>query len=109
MTLTIVFVVKIICQIIETLYSAKYLSKIVNFDIKPFIKNSVLSCLFMLIGIALPLSVTPFIETGSILSAITNTIIGETIFMLSVWKLGLTKPQRNKIKLYVKNKTGINF
>ena len=109
MTLVIVYVVKITCQIAETIYSAKYLAKIVNFNIKPFARNSALSCLFMLIGLLFPLSITSFLEMNSILSAIINTVLGEAIFIVAVWKWGLTKLQQIKIKQYVSKKMRIEL
>lgn len=109
MTLVIVYVVKIICQIAETIYSAKYLAKIVNFNIKSFARNSALSCLFMLIGLLFPLSITSFLEMNSILSAIINTVLGEAIFIVAVWKWGLTKLQQTKIKQYVSKKMRIEL
>ncbi len=109
MSLTGVYVIKIICQVAEIIYSAKYLSMFVDFDIKSFAKGSLLSCLFLFSSLLLPILVMTFTDMNVFLTAIVNTIIGETVFALAVWKWGLSKSQRERLGKYIKTKLGIKI
>lgn len=105
MALAGVFVIKIFCQIAETVYSAAYLSRFVEFDTKTFAKDCVTSCMMLLFCTGVPYVITVLTDMGMILSAIVTTITGEALFATAVWQLGLTQSQKGKIRSYVVAKT----
>lgn len=104
MVLVGVFVIKIICQILESVYSIKYLSSLIDFDSKRFITNSLISTAALLFGIFIPINLKQYIIMEDIPLAILLSFIGEFIFILFLWTLGLSKEQKNKILSSIRKK-----
>lgn len=96
-----VFVIKIVCQVVETIYSARYLSHFVEFESKTFVKDCIISCMSLLFCLGIPYIMTISTDMNMILSAFITTIIGETLFAMIVWQCGLTQTQKNKIRSYI--------
>lgn len=109
MALVGVLVVKIIIQILETIYGVKYLRKLVYFNSKEFVKNGIISCLALSVGIIVSVYLKQFIITDTIFSSILVSIIGEFIFILFIWCFGLSKEQKGKIQKYIEKKNRVRY
>lgn len=99
--LACVFIIRIMCQILEGLYSVHYLTKLVDFEVKKYTRESVLSCIALIFCLIVPYVITLLFEMNELISACVTTLIGESLFFLFVWQWGLNSSQKVKIKSYM--------
>lgn len=102
--LGVVFVVKIIMQIFELIFSAYYLERISTFDRNRFLKDCIISTSLMGMCILAPILILKSLSISNLTYAIISTLIGESLFVCYIWKWNLTVSQKIKLKEFLLSK-----